>query len=101
MPSVTGSRADWDVLSAPVRETAAGNLPGYSLEKFSKNTTAKSAALGSSVPGLDFTHSATTLACDCAQLSTYWLWLGSPVTHAWATPLCRVAHCATMCGAPW
>src|ERR1035437_5273029 len=76
-------------------------VPGFSLEKFSKKTTAKSAALGCGVLGLAFTQSATRAGCALVQESTYAPWVGSAPTQAVARTLWRSAHWATIPGFPW
>src|SRR5580704_10316649 len=90
-----------DLPSAPVWVTAEGNIPGCSAAKFSKKSTAKSAAFGCGVPGFFFTQSVTKSACALDQASTYWPCVGSALTQAVATALCKSAHWVTMCGLPW
>src|SRR3984957_2734032 len=90
-----------DLPSVPVCVTADGNMPGCSSEKCSKKTTAKSGAFGCGVLGLSLIHFATRSGCAFDQASTYGPWVGSALTQAWATALCKSAHCATRCGLPW
>src|ERR1700690_4614747 len=72
-PSLTGSIAVVLVLpSADMCVTDEGNLPGFSLENVSKNTTAKSDGDGgSALSGLSFLNLSTTAACVFSQSRTY------------------------------
>ena len=69
-PALTGSMAVTGLPFAPVLVTDEGNMPGWSLEKFSKNTTARSEALGCGVAGFFLIQSFTMSAWAFAQAST-------------------------------
>src|SRR5208283_4600994 len=98
---LTGTRVVCGLPSAPVLVTAERNFPGCSIEKFLKNTTARSAAFGWGIVGLSLMNWATTAGCAFAQLSTYAPFFESALTHACARELCWSAHWATICGLPW
>ena len=69
-PSLAGSTVVSSLPSGPFSVTGAGNLPGLSFEKFSKNMTARSVACGFGVAGFSLTHLATRSGCVFAHAST-------------------------------
>src|SRR5271169_2729016 len=74
LPVVTGSMVVDDLPSAAVFVTAERDLPGFSFEKVSKITTARSDGEGFWLSGLSVLNFATTSGCDFSQSNRYCCW---------------------------
>jgi hypothetical protein len=68
-PALTGSMSVTALPSAPVLVTDEGNMPGWSFEKVSKNSTARSEALGCGVAGFFLIQSWTAASWAFVQVS--------------------------------